>query len=80
MNVGFCQLVRRAPWGRRSVATKWGSQPLGSNLNGDVLVLMHYNALHTNRIETHVLMRQGLQLVEITGIGRKVGAPPGPQR
>ena len=35
MNVGFCQLVRRAPWGRRSVATKWGSQPLGSNLNGD---------------------------------------------
>ena len=41
MNVGFCQLVRRAPWGRRSVATKWGSQPLGSNLNGDAKVLIH---------------------------------------
>ena len=42
VNVGFCQLVRRAPWGHRSVATKWGSQPLGSNLNGDAKALNPY--------------------------------------
>ena len=30
-------------------------------------------------IAMETLLHQGLQLVEITGIGRKVGAPPGPQ-